>query len=162
MAGLLLCFWSASMFTVGHLLWAGGLTGYIVLGTVLEERDLVARFGAAYRHYATEVPAFFPLTAAHLCPSPYPPVTGLSISGTCRNHCVRSRSTSVAVVPRCAGPARSRVCATTLGEPAVKTATRTSSVAPQAGRAAVPVTPGRTSGPLIRSAEPRCRQAVPR
>ena len=60
MAGLLLCFWSASMFTVGHLLWAAAMTAYIVLGTVLEERDLVARFGAAYRHYATEVPAFFP------------------------------------------------------------------------------------------------------
>ena len=60
MTGLLLCFWSASTFTVGHLLWAAGMTGYIVLGTVLEERDLVARFGVAYRHYATEVPAFFP------------------------------------------------------------------------------------------------------
>ena len=60
MTGLLLCSWSASTFTVGHLLWAAGMTGYIVLGTVLEERDLIARFGAAYRHYATEVPAFFP------------------------------------------------------------------------------------------------------
>jgi protein-S-isoprenylcysteine O-methyltransferase Ste14 len=60
MTGLLLCFWSASTFTVGHLLWAAGMTGYIVLGTVLEERDLVARFGTSYRRYATEVPAFFP------------------------------------------------------------------------------------------------------
>jgi len=60
MTGLLLCFWSASTLTVGHLLWAIGMTAYIVLGTVLEERDLVARFGAAYRHYAAEVPAFFP------------------------------------------------------------------------------------------------------
>ena len=60
MTGLLLCFWSASTFTVGHLVWAVGMTGYIALGTVLEERDLVARFGVAYRHYATEVPAFFP------------------------------------------------------------------------------------------------------
>jgi methanethiol S-methyltransferase len=60
MTGLLLCFWSASTLTAGQLLWAVGMTGYIVLGTVLEERDLVARFGAAYRHYASEVPAFFP------------------------------------------------------------------------------------------------------
>jgi methanethiol S-methyltransferase len=60
MTGLLLCFWCASTFTVGHLLWAAGLTFYIVLGTVLEERDLVARFGVAYRRYAAEVPAFFP------------------------------------------------------------------------------------------------------
>ncbi len=60
MTGLLLCFWCASTFTAGHLLWAAGLTGYILLGTLLEERDLVARFGAAYRAYAARVPAFFP------------------------------------------------------------------------------------------------------
>jgi protein-S-isoprenylcysteine O-methyltransferase Ste14 len=60
MTGLLLCFWCASTFTAGHLLWAGGLTGYILLGTFLEERDLVARFGAAYRAYAAQVPAFVP------------------------------------------------------------------------------------------------------
>ena len=60
MTGLLLCFWCASTFTAGHLLWAAGLTGYILLGTALEERDLIARFGAAYRSYASRVPAFFP------------------------------------------------------------------------------------------------------
>ncbi|MGA9678759.1 MAG: isoprenylcysteine carboxylmethyltransferase family protein [Mycobacterium sp.] len=60
MTGLLLCFWCASTVTAGHLLWAVGLTGYILLGTFLEERDLVARFGAAYRSYAARVPAFFP------------------------------------------------------------------------------------------------------
>jgi methanethiol S-methyltransferase len=60
MTGLLLCFWCTRTFTAGHLLWAAGLTGYILLGTFLEERDLVARFGAAYRSYATRVPAFFP------------------------------------------------------------------------------------------------------
>jgi len=60
MTGLLLCFWCTSTFTAGQLLWAAGLTGYILLGTFLEERDLVARFGAAYRSYAARVPAFFP------------------------------------------------------------------------------------------------------
>lgn len=60
MTGLLLCFWCASSATAGHVLWAGGLTGYILLGTFLEERDLVARFGASYRAYAAQVPAFFP------------------------------------------------------------------------------------------------------
>ena len=60
MTGLLLCFWCASTFTAGHLLWATGLTGYILLGTFLEERDLIARFGTVYRTYAAQVPAFFP------------------------------------------------------------------------------------------------------
>lgn len=60
MTGLLLCFWCTRTFTAGQLLWAAGLTGYILLGTFLEERDLVRRFGAAYRSYAARVPAFFP------------------------------------------------------------------------------------------------------
>ncbi|GGK47264.1 methyltransferase family protein [Nocardia camponoti] len=60
MTGLLVSFWCASTFTVGHLVWALGLTGYILLGTYFEERDLIARFGASYRAYAAEVPAFFP------------------------------------------------------------------------------------------------------
>ncbi|MCZ4520158.1 isoprenylcysteine carboxylmethyltransferase family protein [Rhodococcus ruber] len=60
MTGLLLTFWGASEMTAGHLLWAAGLTGYILLGTALEERDLLARFGSSYRAYAARVPAFFP------------------------------------------------------------------------------------------------------
>lgn len=60
MTGLLLVFWCTSTMTVGHLLWAGGLTAYILIGTVLEERDLIARFGRSYRAYAARVPAFFP------------------------------------------------------------------------------------------------------
>ncbi|OZD05192.1 hypothetical protein CH275_12645 [Rhodococcus sp. 06-235-1A] len=60
MTGLLLTFWAASEMTAGHLLWAVGLTGYILLGTALEERDLLARFGSSYRAYAARVPAFFP------------------------------------------------------------------------------------------------------
>ncbi|WP_410872464.1 methyltransferase family protein [Nocardia sp. A7] len=64
MTGLLVSFWFASEFTVGHLVWALGLTGYILLGTYLEERDLIARFGASYRGYAAQVPAFFPSVRA--------------------------------------------------------------------------------------------------
>ena len=64
MTGLLVSFWFASEFTVGHLVWALGLTGYILLGTFLEERDLIARFGASYRAYAAQVPAFFPSVRA--------------------------------------------------------------------------------------------------
>ncbi|MFC6012112.1 methyltransferase family protein [Nocardia lasii] len=66
MTGLLVAFWFASEFTVGHLVWALGLTGYILLGTYLEERDLIARFGASYRAYAARVPAFFPSLRALL------------------------------------------------------------------------------------------------
>jgi len=38
------------------ILWSG----WIVVGTVLEERDLVADFGDAYRRYQREVPMLVP------------------------------------------------------------------------------------------------------
>jgi protein-S-isoprenylcysteine O-methyltransferase Ste14 len=60
MTGLLLVFWCGSTMTTGRLVWALALTFYILVGTVLEERDLVARFGDAYRRYRAEVPAFAP------------------------------------------------------------------------------------------------------
>ena len=83
MTGLLLCFWCASTFTAGHLLWAGGLTGYILLGTFLEERDLVARFGAAYRAYAAQVPAFFPKPFRRAGSPSAPSGTRQPPAGTC-------------------------------------------------------------------------------
>ncbi|OHU21548.1 hypothetical protein BKG76_13075 [Mycobacteroides franklinii] len=60
MTGLLITFWCTSTMTMGHLLWAFGITVYILLGTFFEERDLVARFGSSYRAYATKVPALIP------------------------------------------------------------------------------------------------------
>ena len=37
--------------TAGHLLFALGMTGYILIATQLEERDLVAALGDQYRDY---------------------------------------------------------------------------------------------------------------
>jgi protein-S-isoprenylcysteine O-methyltransferase Ste14 len=50
-AGFILAFWAAPHMSVGHLLFAAGSTGYILVGIWLEERDLVAHFGARYEHY---------------------------------------------------------------------------------------------------------------
>jgi methanethiol S-methyltransferase len=61
MFGLLIVFWATPRMSPGHLLFAVGATIYIVVGTLLEEHDLRASLGAAYREYASRVPAFVPL-----------------------------------------------------------------------------------------------------
>jgi protein-S-isoprenylcysteine O-methyltransferase Ste14 len=46
--------------TVGGLLFAGGLTLYILIGLRFEERSLRATFGVDYEAYALRVPALLP------------------------------------------------------------------------------------------------------
>ncbi len=56
----LMAIWSVTEITVDRLLYNIMWTGWIVLGTMLEERDLVAVFGTAYREYAAKVPMLIP------------------------------------------------------------------------------------------------------
>lgn len=60
MTGLILWFWATPRMTVGHLLFAGGFTIYILVGTHLEERMLLDIHGEAYREYRQTVPRLFP------------------------------------------------------------------------------------------------------
>lgn len=60
MTGFLMVFWLVPDMTVGHLLFSAGMTAYIVVGTLYEERDLVAAFGERYRRYSASVPRFIP------------------------------------------------------------------------------------------------------
>ena len=62
MLGFLIAFWAAPTMTAGHLLFAIGMTGYILIAIQLEERNLVAALGDRYRNYRSEVPMLVPLT----------------------------------------------------------------------------------------------------
>jgi len=60
MTGILLWIWATPHMTLGHLLLAGGLTVYVLVGTRLEERTLIDVHGEAYREYRRTVPMLLP------------------------------------------------------------------------------------------------------
>ena len=60
MIGFFIAFWFTPRMTVGHLLFAGMTTAFILIAIQLEERDLIAYFGDTYRAYRRRTPMLIP------------------------------------------------------------------------------------------------------
>ena len=58
--GFIIAFWAAPTMTVGRLLFAAVTAAYILVGIMLEERDLVELFGDEYRRYRQRVSMLVP------------------------------------------------------------------------------------------------------
>jgi protein-S-isoprenylcysteine O-methyltransferase Ste14 len=60
MVGFVIAFWSAPLMTGGRLLFAAVTSVWILIALQLEERDLVAVHGDAYREYQRSTPMLLP------------------------------------------------------------------------------------------------------
>ncbi|MBI2689507.1 MAG: isoprenylcysteine carboxylmethyltransferase family protein [Acidobacteria bacterium] len=58
--GIILVLWATPRMTHGRLLFAAGMTLYILIGIQFEERDLERAFGEVYRVYKQRVPMLIP------------------------------------------------------------------------------------------------------
>ena len=63
----LVLLWACPDVTADRLLLNGLFSGWIVVGSILEERDLVGEFGEAYRAYQRQVPMLVPWPGRRAC-----------------------------------------------------------------------------------------------
>lgn len=73
--GVILMFFATPHMTLGHVLFAGLMTLYVMIGLWFEERSLVREFGDTYRQYKRQVPMLVPRAT----PIPSARIDGLGI-----------------------------------------------------------------------------------
>ncbi|MFC4272728.1 hypothetical protein ACFO8N_14600 [Sneathiella chungangensis] len=65
--------WITPHLTVGHIVFALGISSYILVATPFEEMDLIGELGDKYRQYRKNVPAFFPFARKRQTTTPTEP-----------------------------------------------------------------------------------------
>jgi protein-S-isoprenylcysteine O-methyltransferase Ste14 len=60
MLGFIIAFWATPMMSASHLVFSIATTAYIIVGILLEERDMASVHGAAYAEYRKEVAMLVP------------------------------------------------------------------------------------------------------
>lgn len=60
--GFLVAFWAAPVITLGHLVFALGMTIYILIGIHYEEKDLIKLYGELYQQYRRDTAKLIPFT----------------------------------------------------------------------------------------------------
>ena len=56
----IIAFWATPRMTIGHLLFAIGTTGYVFIGILLEEKDMMSQYGETYKEYKKQVSMLLP------------------------------------------------------------------------------------------------------
>ena len=69
MLGFLMTSWFTPTMTYGHLLYAAVITGYILFGTRMEEKDLLDHLGDDYASYQKDTPMLIPVPKKKADPS---------------------------------------------------------------------------------------------
>ena len=67
--GWIITFWATPSYTVGHLLFASVMTGYILVAIPFEERDLAAQLGKPYGSGARAPPRSCRASVAAVSPT---------------------------------------------------------------------------------------------
>ena len=60
MTGFMIAFWATPHMTLGHMVFALGMSGYILIGVTLEERDLMTAHPRDYAEYRHATPMLLP------------------------------------------------------------------------------------------------------